>query len=74
MSIHEIKTPILKTVEIGLMSVFSEAVNGTADVKQGNIAVSTGREVRRGYETDLKMRLAKARLEEIESSKEQIVT
>lgn len=64
---YQIKTPLLKTVSTGLLGVFKAACTGEADVKQGQLAVSAGGQIRRSVETDLRLRLNAKRLEEIEN-------
>lgn len=63
---YEIRTPILKTIAEGALSVFNQALAGNADVRQGNLAMTAATNVRRGVETDLKVRLAAPKLEKIE--------
>lgn len=63
---YEIKTPILKMVADGTLTIFHSAVAGAADVAQGTLAVNTGNSIRRSVEADLKVRLAAPKLTEIE--------
>lgn len=64
---YEIRTPILKTIADGALSVFNQALAGNADVKQGNLAMTAATNMRRSVETDLKVRLAAPKLKKIES-------
>ncbi len=66
---HKIRTPILKSVAVGLMGVFDLAIKGAADIRQGNLAVAAGSNVRRAVDTDLRVRLARPALDDIEFKK-----
>lgn len=65
---YEIKTPILKTIADGSLAIFNQALAGNADVKQGNLAMAAASNVRRGVETDLKIRLAAPKLAAVEAT------
>ena len=65
---YEIKTPILKTIADGSLAIFNQALAGNADVKQGNLAMAAASNVRRGVETDLKIRLAAPKLAAVETA------
>ena len=67
---YHIQTPVLQSVSTGLMGVFDEAINGKADIKQGNLAVAAGSNIRRAIDTDLKVRLAQPKLDKIEAKAE----
>lgn len=63
----EVQTPVLKTVVDGCLSVFKDAVNGDADIKQAGVASTHAMRITKGVEVDLRVRLAKERLAKIET-------
>lgn len=65
---HDIKTPLLKEVSDGLMTVFRDALAGRADHKDGALVVRAGGEVTRVVEVDLKKRLVAPKLAKIEGA------
>ncbi|HBF32694.1 hypothetical protein [Rhizobium sp.] len=69
---YEIKTPILKTIADGTLGVFNEAINGKADIKQGDLAVRAATSIRRAVEIDLRVRLAAPKLTSAERANNKI--
>lgn len=62
----EVKTPALKTVVDGCLSLFAQAVKGTADLKQAGVASTHAMRITKGVEVDLRIRLAADRLVKLE--------
>ena len=64
---YEVTTPVLKKVCEGLGGVFDAAIEGKADIRQGNLAVNAGSAMTRAVGIDLRARLARRALDDAEN-------